>query len=148
MNAIAHLESQHSDIENLFYELGLAKDDATKSLILAELGANLVAHAASERRLNAALMAKYGDEGLAASWKKQGEAEDIIAALLEIDPSEGTFAAQIAHLQDVFESRVEHEETELFPRIRGLIECRGLADREDRSAAPLSAAPLTALSAA
>jgi hypothetical protein len=121
MNAIEHLESQHGDIEDLFHELGLAKDVATRSAILAELGADLVSHAASERQLLAALMAKYGDERLIACGQKQRAADRTIGALLAIDPSDATFESQMEHLQDSFEACVEHEETELFPLVRALV---------------------------
>jgi hypothetical protein len=121
MNAIEHLESQHGDIEDLFHELGLAKDVATRSAILAELGAHLVSHAASERQLLAALTAKFRDERLVACSQKQRAADHTIGALLAIDPSDATFESQMERLQDSFEASVEHEETELFPLIRALV---------------------------
>jgi hypothetical protein len=146
MNAIEHLESQHSDIEDLFYELGLAKDVETKSQILAELGASLVSHAASERRLHAALMARHGDEGLVTAWQKQEDGDAIVAALLELDPADATFEAKTGRLQDLFEASVEHEETQLFPRIRGLVEQDQFANRGRREStwSPMTAAGLRA----
>jgi len=121
MNAIQHLESQHGDIEDLFHELGLAQDLATRSVILSELGTSLLSHAASERQLLAALMVKHSDESLVACSQKQRAADRTISALLAIDPADATFDAQLARLQDSFEACVEHEETELFPLIRALV---------------------------
>jgi hypothetical protein len=146
MNAIEHLESQHSDIEDLFHELGLAKDVETKSQILAELGASLVSHAASERRLHAALLARHGDEGLVTAWQTQEDAHAIVAALLVLDPADASFEAKTERLQDLFEASVEHEETELFPRLRGLVERDPLASRGRREStwSPMTTAALRA----
>jgi len=121
MNAIEHLESQHGDIEDLFHELGLAKDIATRSVILSELGTSLLSHAASERQLLAALMLRHHDESLVACSQKQRAADRTLSTLLAIDPADTTFDAQLGRLQDSFEACVEHEETELFPLIRALV---------------------------
>jgi hypothetical protein len=148
MNAIEHLESQHGDIEDLFHELGLSKDVATKSLILSELGAGLVSHAASERRLLAALMAKHHDASLLASSQKHRAADRTISALLAIDPENAAFDSQLARLQDSFEACVEYEETVLFPLIRGLVAGAALPVQQRRANVTWRSTPSALLRAA
>jgi|SRR5882672_1796108 len=119
MDQIAALETQHSDLEDLFHEITLAKDLPTKAGILEELASKLIAHVALEDRLlRRAVATAPRESGLLEAWEGRLRVERIIMALAAIDPGDETFGAKIADLQDVFEDRIEYEETQIFPKLR------------------------------
>ena len=118
MDQIEALKAQHGDLDDLFHEIALAKDDPTKAEILAELGRALIAHVALEERLIHRAAAKAPREaGLWDAWEARLRVERIVIALAAIDPADATFIAKVASLQDLLEERIEYEETQLFPKL-------------------------------
>ena len=119
MDRIDELEAQHRRLEDLFHEIGLARDLGTRAEILGELGRELIAHVALEERLiHRAATAAPREAGLWEDWVDRLRVERLAFALGAIDPSAPSFSAQVASLQDLFEERLEPEETRLFLKLR------------------------------
>ena len=119
MDQIAALETQHDHLEDLFHEITLAKDVATRAEILRELTAELVVHVALEERvLHRAASAAPREAGLWKDWEDRLRVERVVLALGAIEPDAATFASKVASLQDLFEERLEDQETRLFPKLR------------------------------
>lgn len=120
MNHLETLMKQHGDLEELFHEIALAKDVPTRAAIFDELTTALVAHTALEEQLlRREVVRAPRESGLWEAWEGRLRVERVIVALAAIDPADATFAARIATLQDLFEDRIEYEETRLFPELSG-----------------------------
>ncbi|HVZ74899.1 MAG TPA: hemerythrin domain-containing protein [Polyangia bacterium] len=129
MDAIERLEHQHGRIEDLFHEITLARDLPIRCEILGELGRELIAHVALEERLIHRAAARAPREaGLWDDWESRLRVERVAVALADVDPRGETFDAKIEKLQDLFEERLEYEETQLFPKLRQWGEIAATAD--------------------
>jgi hypothetical protein len=125
MHPIEALKAQHSHLEDVFHEISLARDVQTRAEILEELAKDLIAHVKLEERLlRRALFSAPREAGLWEDWEGRLRLERVIVALGAIDPSEASFSARIASLQDLFEDRIEHEETKLFPKLERFVTSR------------------------
>lgn len=135
------LQTQHGELEDLFHEISLAKDVQTRTSILEELASALISHTALEERLLRREVALAPREaGVWEAWEGRLRVERVIVALSAVDPAAESFAAKIGALQDLFEDRIEYEETVLFPKLQRL------GDGRDAVEAPLPAASPTASS--
>ena len=139
MNPIETLKAQHSHLEDLFHELSLSKEVATTAEILGELAHELIAHLALEERLlRRALFSAPREAGLWDDWERRLRVERVTLALGEIDPSAPSCAAKVASLQELFEDRIEHEETRLFPKLQRFVGQRPARERSSTRAGALS----------
>ena len=119
MDQIEALKAQHGQLEDLFHEITLAQDVPTRTEILQELARVFVAHVALEERLlRRAAATAPREEGLWQAWEARLRIERIVIALDAIDPGAATCATKVASLQDLFEDRLEYEETQLFPKLQ------------------------------
>jgi len=135
MDPINELEAQHSHLEDVFHEILLAKDVPTRTEILQELGGELIAHIGLEERLlRRALFSAPREAGLWEDWEGRLRLERVVIALGAIDPSAETFLARVAALQELFEDRIEYEETRLFPKLQRFL-------RQPTSDVPLAPTP-------
>jgi hypothetical protein len=122
MNQIDSLKEQHAHLEDLFHEISLAKDVPTRTEILEDLARHLIAHLSLEDRLlRRAAATAPREAGLWEDWERRLPVERVVMMLAAIDPSDSTFGAKVASLQDVFEDRIEYEETRLFQRLQPFV---------------------------
>jgi hypothetical protein len=118
MNPIERLKAEHGELDDLFHEIALAKDVATKAEILGDLGRLLRRHVALEETLirRAAATAPRA-AGLWEDWEARLRVERVVLALDAIDPTHESFVAKVASLQEMLEERIEYEENQLFPKL-------------------------------
>jgi hemerythrin superfamily protein len=118
MDYIERLKAEHGDLDDLFHEISLAKDAATRAEILGEIGRLLLAHVALEETLicQAAAFAPR-ENGLWEDFETRLRVERIVGALDAIDPAHTSFAAKVTSLQELVEERIEYEENQLFPKL-------------------------------
>lgn len=118
MNVIQTLLAQHNQLEDLFYDLGVARGAEQRARIFEELSDALVAHIGLEERLlRHAVATAPRESGLLEAWERRLRVERVITMLASMDIAHPTFAAQLERLQDLVEDRVEHEEVYVFPRL-------------------------------
>lgn len=149
MNNFDQLQTQHGELEDLFHEISLAKDVPTRAAILEELASALISHTALEERLlrrEVALAPRQS--GVWEAWEGRLRVERVIVALAAIDPADATFAAKVASLQDLFEDRIEYEETILFPKLQRLGDGRDAVEALPMPQAGTAPQTTTSLSAA
>jgi hypothetical protein len=118
MDYIDRLTTEHGDLDDLFHEIALAKDVATRAEILGDLGRLLLAHVTLEETLiRRAAAAAPRESGLWDDWEARLRVERIVVALAAIDPAHESFAAKVTSLQEMLEERIEYEEKQLFPKL-------------------------------
>jgi hemerythrin superfamily protein len=124
MNAIDLLESQHSEVADLFSQIEDAGDDADlKGDLFEELADKLAVHAAiEEHHFYPAVKAKRTEDILLEALEEHLQIKRSLADLLETDPSDETFDAKMKVLQEEVEHHVEEEESDLFPKVRKLFD--------------------------
>lgn len=148
MDPIDMLKTQHGHLEDLFHELTLAKEAPTAAKILAELASELVSHIALEDRLlRRALSRAPREVGLWDDWEGRLRIERVTIALGALEPGAETFSAKVASLQDLFEDRIEYEETRLFPKLERFLGQRAAREVPSMRAGATSSEPNVAMGA-
>ncbi len=123
MNAIRMLESQHREVEDLFTQIERAKSEDAKDQLFTDIADKLAVHATiEEHRFYPAVKAKRTEDIVLESLEEHVGIKRVIADLLEIDASDGTFDAKIAVLKEQVSHHVQEEESELFPKVRKLFD--------------------------
>lgn len=125
MNAIELLIEQHDEVEDLFDQIEEAEDDEEKVTLVQMLADNLAAHATIEEKIF--YPAAYGegektDDLLREAVEEHLAVKRLIADLLDMGPSDENFDAKVKVLKEQVEHHVEEEETELFARVRKVLD--------------------------
>ena len=136
MSAIDLLESQHREVEKLFNQLEKAKDVDRKANLFDDLADKLAVHAAiEEHHFYPAVKAKRTEDILLESLEEHLGIKRVLADLLKIDAGDDTFDAKIKVLQEQVEHHVEEEESDLFPKVRKVLDAAELAALEQEMVA-------------
>ncbi|HEY4183697.1 MAG TPA: hemerythrin domain-containing protein [Polyangia bacterium] len=123
MNAVDLLESQHREVEKLFSKIEKAKKSASKGKLFAEIADKLAIHAAiEEHHFYPAVKAKRTEDILLESLEEHLGIKRVIADLLEVDAADETFDAKVTVLKEQVSHHVEEEESDLFPKVRKLLD--------------------------
>lgn len=121
IDALEILESQHTEVDQLVEQLERGGDD--RAAVFAELADKIAAHTTVEEKIfyPAAMDAKTSDL-LHESVEDHLAIKRLLADMMEMDPDEDEFAAQLALLKDEF-SRHAHDQEEgrLFPIVRRIL---------------------------
>ena len=122
VDALELLADQHAEMDDLFEQIGSAKRD--RGRLFAELADKLAAHAAIEEKLfYPAVMAKETDQLLRDAVDDHLEIKRALAELLELDTDDDEFDEIMSELeQAVAHHAHDHEEDELFPIVRKLLD--------------------------
>jgi hemerythrin superfamily protein len=119
-DAIALLESDHREVEDLFERYEAAGEDAEKGAIAARICLALKVHAQIEEELfYPPAREKTGDTDLVdeAVVEHMG-AKTLIAQIEAMKPGQPLYDAKVKVLSEQIRHHVEEEETELFPEVR------------------------------
>jgi len=121
MDAIAYLQQQHRDVEQLFAKL--KEDDALeidkRRTLFLQLADILSAHAAiEEERFYPACLTDDTEDLLREAVEEHLSVKRLLADLLDMEPSDERFQAAITTLEEQVSHHVGEEETELMPKIR------------------------------
>jgi hemerythrin superfamily protein len=123
MNAIDLLKSQHREVEKLFSKIDKAKDARTKQSLFGQIADALAGHAAiEEHQFYRAVKAKRTEDILLESLEEHLGIKRVIADLLEISASDETFDAKIKVLKEQVEHHVGEEESDLFPKVKKVLD--------------------------
>jgi hemerythrin superfamily protein len=127
IDAIALLEGQHREVEDLFEKFEKADRRATKQKIVEQISDKLAVHAAiEERHFYPAALAKQTEDILRESLEEHLAAKRLIADLLDLGPEDETFEPKVLVLKEQIEHHVEEEEEELFPKVRKVLDAEQL----------------------
>ena len=123
MNAIELLESQHREVESLFSKIEKARSAASKTKLFEQIADKLAVHAAiEEHHFYPAVKQKRTEDILLESLEEHLAIKRVLADLLELEAGDETFDAKLEVLKEEVEHHVEEEESDLFPKVRTLID--------------------------
>jgi hemerythrin superfamily protein len=127
MDAIELLEEQHREVEDLFEEIAEAEADEKRE-IFEEIADQLAIHATiEERHFYPAVRDASTDEILRRSVEEHLAVKRLITEILDQRASDEELEAKIKLLEEEVEKHVEEEETQLFPKVRTLLDTAALA---------------------
>ncbi len=120
-DAIALLEADHREVENLFEQFEQATGDATKRDIAISICVALKVHARLEEELfYPAAYAVLDDKSLIDEAQvEHASAKDLIAQIEAGAPGEAFYDARVRVLAEYIDHHVTEEEEEIFPQCRG-----------------------------
>ena len=128
MDAIELLKSQHREVEDLFSRTEKAKSPGPKRKLFEQIADKLAIHAAiEEHQFYPAVKAKRTEDILLESLEEHLGVKRVIADLLKVDGSDGTFDAKLTVLKELVQHHVEEEESDLFPKVRKVLDRDALA---------------------
>jgi hemerythrin superfamily protein len=123
MNATKLLESQHREVEKLFSKIEKARTLASKAELFAQIADKLAVHASiEEHHFYPAVKAKRTEDILLESLEEHLAIKRVISDLLELDADDATFDAKLEVLKEEVQHHVEEEESDLFPKVRALMD--------------------------
>ena len=127
MDAIEMLISQHKEVDGLFAQIEAATSDDKKARLFAELADKLAIHATiEEKHFYPAVKAKRTEDILLESLEEHLGIKRVLADLLATEASDDTFDAKIKVLKEQVEHHVEEEQTDLFPKVKKLLDSETL----------------------
>jgi hemerythrin superfamily protein len=127
MDAIEMLISQHKEVDDLFAQIEAATSDEKKSRLFAELADKLAVHATiEERHFYPAVKAQRTEDILLESLEEHLGIKRVLADLLATETTDDTFDAKIKVLKEQVEHHVEEEQTDLFPKVKKLLDSETL----------------------
>ncbi len=107
----------------LFSKAEKAKSSAGKGELFDEIADKLAVHAAiEEHHFYPAVRAKRTEDILLESLEEHLGIKRVIADLMDTDADDETFSAKLTVLQEQVEHHVKEEETDLFPKVKGLFD--------------------------
>jgi hypothetical protein len=116
MDAVELLSSQHREVEKLFEEIENAENAEDKEALFEDLADKLAIHARIEEEFfYPAMHEKKTEDMVLEAFVEHTSVKRLLADLMETDPSEPAFDAQIKVLKEQIEHHVEEEEGQLFP---------------------------------
>jgi hemerythrin superfamily protein len=125
MDAIEMLKSQHREVEELFSKFDGFGENATKSkqTTFEKIADALAMHATiEEKHFYPAVKAKRTEDILLEALEEHLGIKRVIADLLKTQSSDPTFDAKVKVLKEQVEHHVEEEESDLFPKVRKVLD--------------------------
>lgn len=136
MSAIDLLESQHREVEKLFAALEKATASADKASLFDDIADKLAIHAAiEEHHFYPAVRARRTEDILLESLEEHLSIKRVLADLLETDAEDDTFDAKVKVLKEQVEHHVGEEESDLFPKVKKLLDATELEALEQEMVA-------------
>ena len=127
MNAIDLLQSQHREIEKLFALIEHAGTFGAVRRLVEEVADQLAAHAAIEEHLfYPAVKARRTEDILLESLEEHLGIKRVLADVLETRVGDKTWDAKIKVLKEQVAHHVGEEESDLFPKVKKLLEPEAL----------------------
>jgi hemerythrin superfamily protein len=111
----------------LFSKLEKAKGGSAKEKLFIQIADKLAVHATiEERHFYPAVKAKRTEDILLESLEEHLSIKRVLSDLLEIDADDETFDAKIKVLKEQVEHHVEEEESDLFPKVKKVLDAEEL----------------------
>jgi hemerythrin-like domain-containing protein len=122
LNAVDLLSQQHREVEKLFAAFEKAEDAEDKEALFEEIADKLAVHTKIEEQIfYPAVREKKTEDMVMEAFVEHTSAKRLLADLMESDPSEGAFDAQMKVLKEQIEHHVEEEEGQLFPAAKKVL---------------------------
>jgi hemerythrin-like domain-containing protein len=124
VDAITLLTEDHENVASMFeqYEQLGDRAHATKKKLATQICTELTKHATAEEEIFYPAMRAAGskdDEDLVdEATVEHASAKDLIAQIMEMEPTEELFDAKVKVLSELIEHHVKEEEEEMFPKAR------------------------------
>nr|UXE45510.1 hypothetical protein Hi04_10k_c4996_00021 [uncultured bacterium] len=115
MKAIKLLEQQHRNVKATFARIDALEGDP--AVLVRELANEVAAHMAIEQQIFYPTVREMKPELVDESYEEHSIAELALKRLLRTSPGDPAFRPRIAVLEELIESHVEKEESELFPAV-------------------------------
>jgi hemerythrin superfamily protein len=123
VTAVELLKEQHREVEKLFEEFEEAKQAEDKQAVFEEIADKLAVHAKiEETHFYPAVRAKKTEDMVLEAFVEHTSIKRVLADLLEADPEDASFDAQVKVLKEQVEHHVEEEENELFPAAQKVLD--------------------------
>jgi hemerythrin superfamily protein len=124
-DAIALLEAQHREVEEMFKKFEALTDraKASKKKIADQVCTALTLHAQIEEEIfypATREASKETEDMVDEAVVEHASAKDLIAQILEMDPEDDLYDAKVKVLSEQIEHHVKEEEEEMFPKVREL----------------------------
>lgn len=127
MNAITMLKHQHREVEALFNQMHKARTGSARRAVFERIADALAVHSAiEERHFYPSVKERSTEVILLESLEEHLAIKRVIADLLRLDASNGTFPAKVKVLEDEVLRHVEEEEGTLFPRVEQMFDDEAL----------------------
>lgn len=122
VDAITLLTEDHDNVKAMFeqYE-GLGdRAQASKKKLAMQICSELIKHATAEEEIfyPAVLAATKDDDMVDEATVEHASAKDLIAQIMEMEPSEDLFDAKVKVLSELIEHHVKEEEEEMFQKAK------------------------------
>ncbi|MDQ3973474.1 MAG: hemerythrin domain-containing protein [Actinomycetota bacterium] len=117
---IAILQNDHNEVRNLLARFDQTAPDR-RSDLFRELVSELARHETAEEIIVYPTLrdvAPQGDQIAEARLAEEGQAEQLMAAMEDMDPASTEFVASFRRLRDEVELHASNEELEVFPRLQ------------------------------
>lgn len=122
MNAIDLLQEQHAEVKELLEELEKAEGEEKEDLF-AKIADDLAVHAAiEEQHFYPATRSARSEDLLREAVEEHLAMKRVIADLLDCPPDDPQFDAKIKVLMENVDHHFEEEESDLFPKVRKLMD--------------------------
>jgi hemerythrin-like domain-containing protein len=120
--AIELLTEQHREVEELFEQYEAAATAKEKSELFEEIADQLAIHAKIEEQFfYPAVRAKKTEDMVLEAFVEHISVKRLLADLLDNEPEDPTFDAQMKVLKEQVEHHVEEEENQLFPAAKKVL---------------------------
>jgi len=127
MDAIELLKGEHRAVEALFKKFEKADSAISRRKTFEQIADALAVHAAiEEKHFYPAVKAKATEDLLLEAAEEHLEIKRVIADLLALNASDGTFEAKVKVLQEDVDHHVGEEEGELFPKVEKIFKAEEL----------------------
>jgi hemerythrin superfamily protein len=116
------LSSQHREVDRLFKEIEKASNPDDKQALFEDLADKLAIHAKIEEQFfYPAVQEKKTEDMVLEAFVEHTSIKRLLADMLEADPAEPAFDAQVKVLKEQVEHHVKEEEGELFPAAKKVL---------------------------
>lgn len=127
MNAIDLLNEQHDEVAALFAKAEKATGPAAKEKLFIQIADALAMHATIEEKIfYPAVKAQRTEDILLESLEEHLGIKRVLADMLDMKPTDETFDAKLTVLKEQVEHHVEEEKTDLFPKVKKLMDKKQL----------------------
>ena len=122
-DAIALLTEDHENVKSMFdhYEGLGERAHATKKKLATQICNELTKHSMVEEEIFYPAVRGAGKDNedlVDEAVVEHASAKDLIAQILDMEPTEELFDAKVKVLSELIDHHVQEEETEMFPKVR------------------------------
>ncbi len=128
------LQTDHNEVRALFARLETTPVDQRGDLF-SEIVSELARHETAEEMIVYPTLrdaAPRGDQVAEARLTEEQEAEELMAAMEDMDPTSDEFLTSFQRLREEVEEHASHEEQEVFPRLREYCDAEQRSSMADR----------------